>query len=250
MEPIKIHGTTNGRWYKFPNGEFVPSVTTVTSGGCPTPHYLLKWIIKEADGDYEKFKQQSGEAARNGTLVHKLIEEGLVGGRMEIENPNISVQRALVSFSGWWNTSDLRVVELETFLWSDELKDGKLRFPFCGTADGILRDSNDKLVLVDWKTSKQVDSKMGLQLSAYKMLWDATHDEKIDRLLVVHCKKDFKGQTPAKSFKAEHWMDFAPYKFANALEMFTELESNFRGKLEPSIKHIYPNEFTLEVRNA
>jgi len=249
-KPLMIPGTSNGRFYQFPNGDYVPSVTTVTSGGSPMSPWLLKYLIKEADGDYARFRQQSNEASRIGTYVHELIESGLRGNPIALETPKVEVQRALISFSEWWNASDYKVVELEKFLWSDIMEGKSLRYKFCGTADAILRDSDGKLVLADWKTSKAIDNSMALQLSAYKILWDATHDEKIDRLLIVHCKKDFTKALPGKTFKAEHWMEYDPESLYYCHKMFTQANANRFGKFEPSVKHIYPTEFKLEVRNA
>ena len=242
--------TSNGRWYQFPRGQFVPSVTTIVSGGSPMQPYLLKYHVNNANGDWDKYRKADSEATRVGTAIHKFIEVGLMDGKVSLDDYDIEIQKGIMSFLSWWNVNQYEVVELETFLYCDEEVDGKLRFPFCGTADAILRDSDGKLVLADWKSSKAISKGMSLQLSAYKLLWDATHDEKIDRCIVVHCKKDFAGAKPTRSFKPEHTMNFDPKSFEACYRLFRLFNETAKGELEPKEKHHYPLDFTFDVRNA
>ena len=54
--------------------------------------------------------------------------------------------------------------------------------------------------MLDLKTSKSLeDYTYVIQLSMYKMLWDVLHpDQQIDRLGLIHCKKDFMGSRPTQ----------------------------------------------------
>ena len=90
---------------------------------------------------------------------------------------------------------------------------------------------------------------MGLQLSAYKILWDATHDRKIDRLGIVWCKKNFRGKVPSRSTKFLHEFDFAPRDWYCAHRIFVRYATDTRGFYGPKEKIDYINEFSMEVIN-
>ena len=59
-----VEGTRYGRFYDIGDGIYVPSVTTVTRYGCPTPNFLLKYIINNAKGDYDKYLESKALGER------------------------------------------------------------------------------------------------------------------------------------------------------------------------------------------
>tara|TARA_R110002020_G_scaffold2529_4_gene12117 strand:- start:5042 stop:5773 length:732 start_codon:yes stop_codon:yes gene_type:complete len=190
-----VEGTRYGRFYDI-GGFYVPSVTTVTKYGCPTPHFLLKYIIKQSEGDYDKYLTKTSEALRVGSLVHDNCEKLLNGEELFIENDK-EVQKGVISFVKWYNEHKPKVLAVEEVLYSKSLKQGKLTCPFAGRCD-LVAEIDGEVWMLDLKTSKSLnDYTYVIQLSMYKMLWDVLHPEQqIERLGLVHCKKDFMGSRP------------------------------------------------------
>ena len=190
-----VPGTRYGRFYDI-GGFYVPSVTTVTKYGCPTPHFLLKYIINNSGGDYDKYVNSTSEALRVGSLVHDKCEELLNGEEVIIEN-DPQVQKGVTSFCQWYEERKPKVIAVEEVLYSKTLKQGKLVCPFAGRCDLVV-EMDGETWMIDLKTSKTLnDYTYVIQLSMYKMLWDVLHpDQQIDRLALVHCKKDFMGSKP------------------------------------------------------
>lgn len=183
-----VEGTRYGRFYDI-GGFYVPSVTTVTKYGCPTPHFLLKYIIKQSEGDYDKYLTKTSEALRVGSLVHDNCEKLLNGEKLVIENDK-EVQKGVISFVKWYNEHKPKVLAVEEVLYSKSLKQGKLVCPFAGRCD-LVAEIDGEVWMLDLKTSKSLnDYTYVIQLSMYKMLWDVLHPEQqIERLGLIHCKK-------------------------------------------------------------
>ena len=57
---------------------------------------MLKYIIKQAEGDYDKYLTKTSEALRVGSLVHDNCEKLLNGEELFIENDK-EVQKGVIS---------------------------------------------------------------------------------------------------------------------------------------------------------
>ena len=128
----------------------------------------------------------------------------------------------------------------------EELRGGSLRFPFAGTAD-LVAEIDGELWLLDYKTSQQLNPDMGLQLTAYKMLWDCSHERKIDRLGIVWCKKNFRGKYPAKTTKYLHEYEYAPRDWYCVFKVFKKYSVDSKGNFGPKMKVNYMTEFNLDI---
>ena len=127
--PRIIKEAAYGRVYEVADGIYFPSVTTVLKYGLPTPEFLMKWMIEQSGGDYQKHIHHSGEASEIGTAVHNLIEEILSGAEVKItDNPldyvsgkgyyptyntTIAIRKGLQSFMAFWNNCNPEVVAVE-----------------------------------------------------------------------------------------------------------------------------------------
>jgi hypothetical protein len=112
--PRIVPNSTYGRVYEVDAGIFFASVTTILKYGLPTPEFLMKWMIQESQGNYQRHLQHSGEGSEVGTCVHDLIERLLAGEEIEISddpleyvkgkgyyptyNTTIQIRKALQSF--------------------------------------------------------------------------------------------------------------------------------------------------------
>ena len=171
--------------YRLANGEKVPSVTTVLgrfkdSGG------LVQWAYRQGR-EHENLAMRNlpgpahlydvvGKAAEAGTIAHDMIEQNLLYGKLFDEfgpfpesadkASGDTKAKALNSFRQFlkWNAqTKLKVIQTEKALVSERHKYG-------GTWDGIGRDVDGKLVLIDWKTSNAVYGDYLYQLAAYAIL--------------------------------------------------------------------------------
>ncbi len=247
MESKLLTNTTFGRWYQITPNDVVPSVTTLIQGGSPMSPWFLEFIIKSSEGNVDKWRNSKSEALRVGTLVHKHIENLLSGDEIELPD-DPQVQRAVNCFCLWFEENPIQVTALEKFLYcADRTPSGDLIHPYAGTCDlvGVL---DGKRYLIDFKTSKQLDVNMGVQLSAYKTLWDSMYPDKpIDKMAVLWCKKDYLGSNPTartlKGILKEY--EYDPVSIKCATYLYALHHRDQYGHIKPRLKAELKSKFKL-----
>ena len=239
-----VSGTRYGRFYDI-GGFYVPRVTTVTKYGCPTPHFLLKYIIKQSEGDYDKYLTKTSEALRVGTAGHNDCEKLLLGEELLIEH-DPEVQKGVISFCQWYFKAKPKVLAVEEVLYSKSLKQGKLVCPFAGRCDLVAEIDGD-IWMLDLKTSKSLeDYTYVIQLSMYKMLWDVLHpDQQIDRLALIHCKKDFMGSRPTARTNLFKEVKFDKEAVDSAMTLYHRYEDAFDKQGVLKTKPVLETKFKL-----
>ena len=243
-----IPNTTNGRWYEVTEGTFVPSVTTIIRGGSPFPSWLINYTVNKCvtnNISYSEFCSEFiSEELRVGSLVHKSIEDILTGEKVIVEDDK-DVQKSLISFMMWYNQAKPKILHLEIPLFSTEVKNGGLKYPFAGTCDLIAEIDGEKWI-IDFKTSKVVDVNMGIQLNAYRMLWNSMFpDDKINKLAIVHCKKNYQGVTPRANTKLFHEFPVDEKTFFYVYNLYALHNESAKGFLNPKIRPEYETEFEI-----
>jgi predicted RecB family nuclease len=73
----------------------------------------------------------------------------------------------ILKFADFWTTHKPELIVTEYHLFSDNHE-------YAGTADLVVK-INDKVWLLDIKTSNSLHTSYGLQLAAYAMAWNETH---------------------------------------------------------------------------
>ena len=261
--PRIIPSASYGRVYEVQQGIFFASVTTILKYGTPTPEFLMKWMIEQSQGDYQRHIQHSGEGSEVGTAVHTLIERIIHGEVIEVTddpmdyvvgkgyyptyNVVVQIRKALQSFLLFWHTQKPEVRSIEKLLFSTQKHEDQFCFPFCGRCDMVSR-INGELWLLDVKTSKVVKDVLNyqVQLSMYRMLWDVMHpDEPIDRMGIIWAKKDFQAVNPPKSVSAPIEYDYRPDLVKPIYTIFQEVYDGFQLG-EPKVKKPTPRIFSLE----
>ena len=239
-----VKGTRYGRFYDI-GGFYVPSVTTVTKYGCPTPHFLLKYIIKQSEGDYDKYLTKTSAALRVGSAVHNDCEKLLLGEELLIEH-DPEVQKGVISFCQWYFKAKPKVLAVEEVLYSKSLKQGKLVCPFAGRCDLVAEIDGD-IWMLDLKTSKSLeDYTYVIQLSMYKMLWDVLHpDQQIDRLALIHCMKDFMGSRPTARTNLFKEVKFDKEAVDSAMTLYHRYEDAFDKQGVLKTKPVLETKFKL-----
>lgn len=131
--------------------------------------YLIEWANKVGLYQRKKHSIYKDEALAIGTFVHYFIEQyinyHIVPDFNAIEDSNIrkQVKNAFTAFLAWWNIITTQNYEV---LFTE--KEIVCKY-FGGTIDLLIK-INDKIYLVDFKTSKYPSYKHSLQVSAYKYL--------------------------------------------------------------------------------
>mgnify|MGYP003132037561 FL=1 len=264
--PSIVPYTKYGRVYEVTKGVFFPSVTTVLRYGLPTEEFLLKWFIEQSKGDYQRHLQHSGLASEIGTFVHDAWERVLEGEEITISNNPLDIVpgrgyyptsdipkqacKALLSLSDFWAKQSPKVIDKEMLLYSLKTKANEFMYPFMGRCDLVCKIGKDTWLL-DIKTSKVVKDVLSYQaqLTMYAMLWnDMNPDEPVERMGVIHAKKDW-GAKPPKSV-----LDPIEYEFdANLVrDIYAIFKRTYKGfdLGKPKVKEPLPKTFSLEMING
>lgn len=166
------------------NGNIIPRVSDILSS-MDNMEYLPKWA------NYLGFKRISYDkelaySADIGTYVHEFNEMYIKGIEYDIKavptNMQLKVYNAHTAFINWYNIiSNHKVNIIATEM---EL----LCQWFGGTCDLII-SIDDKVYIVDYKTSNHISHKHFLQLSAYKYILEL-NGFKIDGCIILQLNKD------------------------------------------------------------
>lgn len=172
--------------YRTADGVAVPSVTTVlkTLGWNSAP--LMFWAFKQGQEHPDAVSPYAtDDAARVGTLAHKMIEHEILGRAAPQVPPELEgrVAQAMESFHRWQSQASMELL-------FPEQREVSERHGYGGTLDVIAR-VNGKIALVDWKTSKAVYQEYLIQLAAYGHLWTENHPRMpIEEYHVLRIGKD------------------------------------------------------------
>ena len=164
--------------YKNKSGKRLKSVTTLINAHLGwSKGALIGWTRKHClKGDDSMAIMK--EAGRVGTLAHKMIEQFIKGGVVNLDNYSASeISKAKTAYYGyyqWFKDNDVKFLETEMKLVSE-------KYGYGGTFDavGIIGSGlSEKLVILDWKTSNAVYDEFLVQLAAYRQLWLEHIDQK------------------------------------------------------------------------
>ncbi len=181
------------------DGKRVPGVTTIIgrfkdSGG------LIYWAGKQGErverGEIDHIYDTRDEAASLGTLVHEMVEAHIdgvefyfPGEKQGDDRQQINVEdkekvwAAYGAYFEWQKNCGMEFVAQEIPLVSEQ-------YLFGGCPDAIAR-INDKLCLIDWKTSGGVYPDYLIQLAAYKHLWEEAGNEPIEGFHLCRFDKEY-----------------------------------------------------------
>jgi len=137
---LEVKTGSDGRFYKLPNGVWVPSVTTVISE-MSDKSGLVKWrksIGHEAADRYMKHR------ARIGTNIHDMFEEMMKDVSYK---PKDYLLRSIYNKCA----SDIYALDpvlIEEQVWSERLR-------IAGRCDVVIREEDDNLGILDFKSYKK-----------------------------------------------------------------------------------------------
>lgn len=209
----------DSRFYKR-NDEYYPSVTSILNY-FPKNQFFHSWL-KDVGHNSDIIVSK---AASEGTQVHNAVDAFLQGeeinwldeyGRAEY---SLDVWKIILKFANFWNTYKPELVVGEYHLFSDQYK-------YAGTADLIVRFQN-KLWLLDIKTSNSLHTSYDLQLTAYANAWNETHNEPIEETGILWLKANTRGEGKKDKIQGRGW----------ELKPVNDIETNF--KMFQNIHEIY-----------
>ena len=178
------------RFYRR-EGKYYPSVSTILNY-FPKNQFFFNWL-KDVGHNSDIIAQK---AAGEGTQVHNAISSFLDGEEItwidEYGNVkyNLEVWKMILKFAEFWNTHKPEIISTEYHVFSDQHE-------YAGTADLICR-FQDKIWLMDIKTSNSLHTSYSLQLAAYSKAWDETHTEHIEETGILWLKAATRGSAKDK----------------------------------------------------
>ena len=191
-DELKRTTTNKQRLYTCPDGNAVPSVTTILDKTKPEKNRIALENWRKAVGE-KKAKQITTEAANRGTRMHTYLENYVLGEELKetVSNPyaqqsldmaKIVIKEGLKNVDEYWGT--------EVALYHPEI--------YAGTTDLVGVHGGDDAIL-DFKqtnkpkTRERVEDYF-LQLCAYAEAHNKVYGTKIRKGVVLMCTRDYEYQ--------------------------------------------------------
>jgi len=228
----------NGRFYKTPNGIFLPSVTTVI-GHSSDKTWLQEWRANVGDETADRISTLS---ANRGTIMHQMLEyylsslnlkESLLKLNNFVKTQGFTDLEYKIGLDLFWNIYHCgffkrikKVIALEIPLFAT------YNGGYAGRCDCIYLNHDDKIIFLDFKTSKKLKTvnqiiDYYLQLPAY---------------LLAYYQR-----TGIKAHGAEIWMAMEKEESAEIFQMSIGDIKKYSKEFLKLVK-IYHNDFNIEIR--
>jgi hypothetical protein len=208
------------RFYKR-NDRYYPSVSSILNY-FPKNQFFHSWL-KDVGHNSDII---ASKAANEGTQVHNAIEDFLNGKEIKWIDSNdnvlysLDVWKMILKFAEFWNKFKPELISAEYHLFSDT-------YEYAGTAD-IICKINDKIWLLDIKTSNSLHTSYDLQLAAYAKAWSETHNEPIEETGILWLKAATRGEDKkGEKIQGAGWQ----------LKVISDIDRNFEMFLK--IRDIY-----------
>jgi len=174
--------------YYTPSNIEVPSVTTIIGNnlGWNKP-MLLAWTKKLALKEGKDSDEITKEAGEIGTLTHYLCENKINNTTPDIapysKKHLAKAKNGYLGFCDWekfWKPTKYLYCEIPIV---NEI------YGFGGTID-IVAERDNKVHLLDLKTSNHIHPEMVIQLSAYKRLFEGNFNVPIESMSIIKLSKE------------------------------------------------------------
>jgi len=224
--------------------EYYPSVTTILDA-YPKGFGFTKWL-KETGFNADEIVRKAGE---EGVLVHDLIESYLLDISLTWYTEGepkykYHIWQMLCRFDEFWKTYNPEVIALESNLVSDNHTTG-------GRLDLVCK-INDKVWLIDFKSSNALYRSHELQLSAYASMWNETEVGQsyiIDHVGVLWLKAKTRGvDKTEKKMQGKGWSLVEPKNhYTDDFKMFCKVRDIWFDANTVNPQNIeLPNELSIK----
>lgn len=159
-------------------GKRVPRVTEIISKMIEEKSIILWANSLGFEGrDYQKVLDYYADL---GTRTHNGIECFLRGEKIPSDTPYFPY----TSFMNWWTA--FNKIHKTEIMYIEE----PLISPYCGGTLDFLLKVDDKVYLIDFKTSRHITYKYFLQLAAYRMMLRDYKEINVDCTMILQVSKD------------------------------------------------------------
>ena len=220
------------RVYKRSEGVYYPSVTTILQY-MPKAKFFETWL-KDVGHNADFIMRKAG---KEGTQVHEAVEKLVLGEEIawmdDYGNAKYSqiVWEMILKFYEFWTTVKPKLIETETFVWSDKHK-------FAGTAD-IVAEIDGETWLLDLKTSNSIHKSYDLQLAAYAKGLEESKGIKIDRTGIIWLKAHTRSASKKKGvYQGKGWQIRVVDKIEENFNLF-QLIYKLYNLENPTVEPIY-----------
>jgi len=170
-------------------GERVKSVTTLINAHLGwNKGVLIGWTRKICMAGQDSMVELK-TAGRIGTLAHEMIEQFIKGGRVFLDGYDAKeisqAKTAYYAYYEWEKKRKPKYIE-------NELKMVSEKYGYGGTCDAICI-VNNKLTLLDFKTSSGVYDEFIIQLAAYRQMYQENTGKKIQQAILLKLDKEGEG---------------------------------------------------------
>lgn len=176
LQPLPRKNIDGKRVYETPDGLHYPSVTTIT--GQMSKDAIVAWRKRVGDEVANKITKQ---ATTRGTSVHKLCEDYCLN--LDMEDKVMPTNKEMfMSIKGELDAKVDNIRSVEGFLYSNYLRTA-------GQVD-LVADYNDKLSIIDFKTSKKRKPEAWIQnyfiqAAAYSFMFEERTNIKVPQLVII-----------------------------------------------------------------
>jgi hypothetical protein len=205
----------DSRFYRR-NEKYYPSVTSVLNY-FPKNKFFHEWL-KDVGHNSDII---ASKASTEGTQVHNAVDRFLNGEEIQWIDEyghaiySLEVWKMILKFAEFWNTHKPELIATEYHLFSDNHE-------YAGTADLIVR-LNNQVWLLDVKTSNSLHTSYDLQLSAYAVAWNETHNILIERTGIIWLKAATRGEGKGDSIQGKGWQLKSIDNIATNFRMFQNI---------------------------
>ena len=176
LEKLSRKNVDGKRLYETPDGLQYPSVTTITSQ--LSKEAIQKWRARVGN---EVANKISTQASNRGTSVHKLCEDYCLN--LDMEDKVMPTNKGMfMSIKSELDAKVDNIRSVEGFLYSNYLRTA-------GQVD-LIADYNDKLSIIDFKTSKKRKPEAWIQnyfiqAAAYSFMFEERTNIKVPQLVII-----------------------------------------------------------------
>lgn len=198
---VSADTVNSNRVYHTPKGDY-PSITTILGNTKDKKDIqgLLKWKKRVGEEEAERIKTRS---ARNGTKVHKHLENHFGGKEVDLSEATKEEEQMFRLLRMTYENDITNVCGQEVCLWSDELK-------YAGRCD-MVAEWRGELAIIDFKTSLKTKKKEWikdyyLQALGYALAHDEMFGTQIRKAVILISVEDDLPQDFVIDFEEEDWM--------------------------------------------
>lgn len=171
----------DGHWYFIEclkhrchaHRKYFPSSSTILRA-YPQSSHLTRWVAETGWNESQQIKRDAG---KRGTAVHKAIEFLLTGAELLREGYSLEEWWKISTFIDWYHTKEPKVL-------ASELPVVSIKYGYAGTIDRVYR-IEDKLVIVDDKTSGSIYKHFALQTGSYANAFVESTNAPVDATAIL-----------------------------------------------------------------